>query len=434
MNPETHKDYHFQATTTETHSSESLSDRRTVNYKMSLTEVAYKRRLQKYHRKKRIQAEQRMQICRTSWVVRDRLIQSRRQLLSELAKALRSEDQTGFIPIFQAFHNTEAACNDYDMTECSLPPDHGPKDSVANTHIEPFLDHLPELSSDILTQFINKITSDPEFLVRHLLSLSVKNFDTLMKYYSPSRQSVLRNDKNSQHAACKERPDSDSLDVFLDFGRRDCFFLLLQIVSPPFSGNSVGYCVQYWGRVCAALIADRKPGANNFFVAVLNTWPVPEKLDNLQVLENWLLEVLRDGEFLLENPDKYSFRMRAQPRDGIVHGDPDATDAFFTKSMNRLLELLRNTSVTNVIPKVTLQLCHAIATNLSDSPRQHQMTAYFVCTHWLFSSYLGNIIKNPEVQHHFPRLKVLAYLVQRVVACCCRATSLRTRVEESWTS
>lgn len=365
---------------------------------VSLTELAYLRRLQKYHTRRRSQAEQRLHILRTSWAVRGRLVQSRSQLLSELSKAIRSEDELWFTPIFQAFHTVASACEDFDRTECPLLPDGGPKLSFKDDGTESFLCRLPQASRSVLVQFVAKISSDPDFLLRHLSSLSKKEFESLLRYHATPESSVLRSSERPHSRAQKGNSHPEHLDAFLDLGRKDFLSLVLHIVNPDLETASHTRSMQYWAKICAGLLSDQKAGADKFVVAILDAWSVPETQSGLPALENWLLELLKEGNFLLEKPDKYSFRVRAQSRGGSAVGDADSSDAFFARFMHSLLEILKDNLLTGVIPETALKLGRAIVHHLGISTKRFQTATYFLCTRWLFSSYLTRLIRNPEVQ------------------------------------
>lgn len=364
---------------------------------VSLTEMAYLRRLQKYHTRRRSQAEQRLHVLRTSCAVRGRLVQSGCQLLGELSKAIRSEDELWFTPIFQAFHTVASACEDFDRTECSLPPDGDPRLSLKDDGTESFMCRLPQASRSVLVQFVAKIASDPDFLLRHLSCLSQKEFESLLKYHTIPESSVLRSSERPHSRAQKGNSHTEHVDAFLDLGRKDFLSLVLHIVSPDSRAASDAKSIQYWAKICAGLLSDQKSGADKFVVAILDAWSVPETQFGLPALENWLLELLREGNFLLEKPDKYSFRVRAQSRGGTAVGDADSSDAFFARFMHSLLEILKDNLLTGAIPEATLKLGRAIVHHLGKSTKRFQTASYFLCTRWLFSSYLTRLIRNPEV-------------------------------------
>lgn len=396
---------HPPATIGHISTSTSVVDTEIIGQKMAstpLTELAYLRRLRKYHKRKRNQAEERLQIARTSWAVRDRLIQSKRRLLGELAKAIRSENQKWFLPLFQAFHTLEAACLEYDMIDYFLPPEHGLEQTMKESSSESFFSRLPLASRDSLLQLVHSIAGDPDFLLRRLSCMSNREFDAMLRYHSPCDSSILRGNGVSQSTAYKEKPNQGLVDSFLDLGRHDLFSLLLQIVGPDSVEASYARGTQYWAKVCASLLSDQKPGADKFMVAILDAWHTfAGQSSQPSSLENWLLEVLKDGSFLLDQSDKYSFRMRVQSREGIVPENTDVTDAFFARSMNSLLEILKNNPRTAAIPEASLKLGQAIVDHLGGSTKQHQASVYFLCTRWLFPSYLANLIRNPEVGSAF---------------------------------
>ena len=364
---------------------------------ISLTDLAYLRRLRTFHGHQSSQAKKRLIISRTSWTVRDRLIQSKSHLLRELSKALRSENQKSFLPLFQAFLTTETACNEYDRNSGQSLLSNDVKPTLADSQARSFLHHLSTDSRDALMHFLHKLASSPDFLIHNLLCLNDKCFDALFKDLSSTQSSILRDAEFSQSTAYKAIADPGSLETFLEFGRHDFLSTLTRVVGLHLRGPTDDHCVQYWARTCAALLLDKKSGSEAFLVAMLNTWSDRDGMPGLSTMEKWLLEVLKDGDFLLDKPDKYSFRARVQPREKTTSEDADAADAFFVRSMTLLLTHLMNNSDSNIIPTGTLKLGQAVVGCLRGSPAQYRATPYYMCTRWLFSSYLANIIKKPEV-------------------------------------
>lgn len=364
---------------------------------ISLIELAKLHRLRDYHERKRSEAEQRLQILRTSWAIRDRLIQGESNLLGELSTAVHDENQKCFIQAFQAFQTIEVACQDNDRTKTILPPESDLEPGTTEYRSESFMNRLSNASRDDVSLFIRTIADSPDFLIRHLSCLSDKDFNTLLKYHLPSESSSSRASVISQSTAYKEKPNSGRLDLILDLGRHDFLSLLLQIVGTGRPETSPICFTHYWAKVCASLFSDRKSGAGKFVVAVMNVFPRSGRSPKPHVLENWLLQVLRDGDFLLEKTDKYSFRMRVQPRENLIQEDTDAADKFFNQSMTSLLEILKDTYLTDAIPDASLKLGKAIVDQLRISGRHYEAAPYFLCSRWLFSSYLADIIKTPEV-------------------------------------
>lgn len=362
----------------------------------SVADLVYLARLQKYHHWKRIQVENRLHVVRTSWAVRDRLIQSGNRLLGDLAKALRSEDQTCFLSLFQAFRTVNKACEEYDMTECSSAYDGS---SSRNTQSKTVLLGLCPTDNHLLLGFLRRIASDPDFVLRHLSALSNREFDALLRIHTPSETSVFKGYGTTQLPHSRMAPDVGPLNAFLGLGRHDFLSLLLQI-SGPYSGTAMSSSAcHYWAKVCATLLSDQKPGADKFVSAVLNTWTQAETHIHSHALETWLLNVLREGHFLLEKPDKYSLRMRDRSRDGNMTEDTGSTDSFFTRSMNSLLKILKDSEANEALPTMAMKLGKAIVNELRGSEKQFNAAPYFLCTRWLFSSHLTKIVRNPEVRY-----------------------------------
>ena len=114
-------------------------------------------------------------------------------------------------------------------------------------------------------------------------------------------------------------------------------------------------------------------------------------------MENWLLETLKDGDFLLYQSEKRPIRTKVQPTSGHPGDDPSAVEEFFSRAISKLLKLLKDNKLTSIVPSSISNLGKSIVARLEQSSQQQQAAPYFLCTRWLFASYLATLITSPEV-------------------------------------
>lgn len=153
---------------------------------------------------------------------------------------------------------------------------------------------------------------------------------------------------------------------------------------------------EIWSRACGTLISAQKRGMEKVVPAIIDIWGSPSAWPGKAGLEVWLGSVLQDGAFILDCPSRQSFRVRVQGRP-----DPDAeneskVEAFFSRTVHSLLELLADADGPSLIPNGAIDFCRDICTHI---PSFDQRDAFcsFVLTRWLFNSFIVNALTLPEV-------------------------------------
>ncbi|KAG9682444.1 hypothetical protein KCU95_g14268, partial [Aureobasidium melanogenum] len=130
---------------------------------------------------------------------------------------------------------------------------------------------------------------------------------------------------------------------------------------------------------------------------------------------------MRDGDFILYHADRRAFRNKGQPSSGLPNDDAKAVDDFFATAIEKLLSILKDNQLTRLIPNSVLSLAKSIVARLDPSSQQQQAAPYFLCTRWLFASYLSSLITSPEshgllLSHHISstvRQRILHELAHR---------------------
>lgn len=356
-----------------------------------LAELSYLRRLQKYQKRKSDYIEHRLHWLETSCEARNRIIQGAKDLQYELTDSIQSGDRNKFSLLFNTFHTLKQACDEWDtQSPVSENLSNHPPDYRGGS----FMDGVSPDAREALLTFLSRVTSDPGFLLDRLLGLPDCIFASLSRPYSTSASAHTRS--GNQFGRPSDKTEYENLRKFLDFSRSDVLGLLLNLV-PTSDDIQEGLLPSAWGVICAGLLAHQKPGSDKFVVTVLNA-----HLDQLDktachYLENWLLETLRDGNFILFQADRRSSRNKSQPSSTYPNDDPRAVDDFFSAAVEKLLLILKDNELTRVIPSRVLDLGKSIVARLDPSSQQQLAAPYFLCTRWLFASYLSTLITSPEV-------------------------------------
>ncbi|GAB1737087.1 hypothetical protein NU219Hw_g770t1 [Hortaea werneckii] len=170
-----------------------------------------------------------------------------------------------------------------------------------------------------------------------------------------------------------------------------------------------------WSTVCARLIVEQKPGSEKLVPAVLDIWTNSCHWPGKTRIELWIAETLRKGAFLLEQPSKQSFRIRAHGRPDPSADDEKKSEEFYSQATDALLELLADPSNVSVIPNKALEMCRAVWTKLQTSPGHQRGFPHFILTRWLFSSFLVQVVTLPEAFDIVSELHISDNARQRIL-------------------
>jgi hypothetical protein len=359
----------------------------------TLAELSYLRRLQKYQKRKSDHIEHRLHWLETSCEARNRITQGAKDLRHELTESIQSGDRNRFSLLFNTFHTLKQACDEWDtQSPVSENLSNHPPDYQGGS----FMDSVSPDTRENLLAFLSRVSFDPRFLLDRLLELPDSMFASLSRPYSQSLSGS--SSFGNQFRRPSDQTEYEGIKRFLDFSRSDVLGLLLNLV-PTSNHTQHEPFSNAWGTICAGLLSHQKSGSDKFVITVMNA-----HLDQLDrtarhCLENWLLETLRDGNFILFQTDRRSLRNKSQPPSTYPNDDPKAVDDFFSTAIKKLLSIIRDNELTRVIPSRVLELGKSIVARLEPSSQQQQAAPYFLCTRWLFASYLSSLITSPEVSY-----------------------------------
>lgn len=356
----------------------------------SLSELAYLRRLQKYQKRKSDHIDQRLHWLETSCEARNRMVQGAKDLRYELTEAIQSGDRGKFSVLFNTFHTSIEACNEWDTQSPALesmnnyPPHH---------RSGSFLDGTSSETRETLLTFLSCVSFDPSFLLDRLLGLPDLAFAALSRPYSRNLMvtSIFGNDLKRP----SDKTEHEDTERFLDFARSDVLGLLLRLI-PMAEHPQDGPLSSAWGIICAGLLSYQKAGSDKFVITVMNAHLGQLDKTACHYLDTWLLETIRDGDFILYHADRRPFR-KGQTSSGLLSDESKAVDEFFAIAIEKLLLILKDNKLTRLIPASVLSLAKSIVARLDPSSQQQQAAPYFLCTRWLFASYLSSLITSPEV-------------------------------------
>lgn len=329
-----------------------------------------------------------------------RLSCAARSIQHTLAGCLRLDDRASFANLLCAFHDASDACffpNDLDASEADA------GSTLQPAFVDSFLDGLSSTSTGVVLDILSRVRYNAAFLTERLFCLTQKEMISLLpdRSYNPANDSIF-GEVPRVHAR-KSNPLSLLVDSQMEVLSSQRFESALEaLIYVPRSVTRADsredeLSVRIWAHVCARLIAGQKQGSERLVPAVWDIfagmlpWPGRDRL------EIWVLQTLRNGQFLLEPSTRKTFRDHLEAR---VEGPSEQeirSEAFFTRAVESLLDLLSDTDDASVIPPGALRLCQAISEELSISPGHQNAFPSSVITRWLFGSFLLDIITTPEV-------------------------------------
>jgi hypothetical protein len=139
---------------------------------------------------------------------------------------------------------------------------------------------------------------------------------------------------------------------------------------------------------------ESKQGTEKFIKAVLDVYAGMREWPGKASLELYLMEVLQDGQFLLERAEEQSIRGGTQPN--LSTKDTIATDEFFDRAVKRLFEVVDDDPSAGGIPEGVLEIGNAILRKLDETKNLRKGAQNFFVSRWLFSTFLLNAIIHPE--------------------------------------
>ena len=328
-----------------------------------------------------------------------RLVHIARSVQRTLAECIKSEDKDSFV-------NLSSALNDA-STSLDAVNSPGQAENIESSrsvnHGSSFLDALPLGSKSVILDFLHKVRHDGNFVADRIAALTQRELVSLLPDRSQARSdesifgsSPRNSTRNSRQLGFVADSQSELLSSF-EYGS-PLETLVLSVrgnVDPSLANDHIATDV--WSTVCAKLITEQRPGFEKAVPAVINLWAQSSQWPGKERFSLWISQVLQDGSFLLDQPSKQSFRVRAQgPQNGTTNDDI-RSDQFYKASVTSLMALLGDQHGASMIPIGADKMCRAICQKLH-GPHQHGQQAFakFVLTRW-YLSFLHGAITLPEV-------------------------------------
>jgi hypothetical protein len=323
----------------------------------------------------------------------------------------RNDNKKDFTALHSALHDVSSPC-DATRRYALLEPDLGNSKSKSSVTIaetsatfSTFMHEIPSKTRLEILAFISEIRTNPDFLAARITSLSEQELLALTSFRpNPNDSAVLAAGKFSQKKGFLT-PTASPVERLLSLHRHDSLSALIHTVFANSSGPDSPEDLRRtdaWATTCARLILENRPGWERFIPRVLDVWAEMRDWPVKDRLELYLMQVLQDGQFLLEKAESVDGRPGSMAEKPSSNKPLEyATEEFFSRSVIMLMALVDGDPFAGGLPEGILEIGHAIISKLRPSKKHCRMTEIFILVHWFFGSFLYQALIFPEVPCYF---------------------------------
>lgn len=371
----------------------------------SLAELAHLIRLQGYQDQRKAHLRVRLHRWLVSSALSARLVHCGELAYRTLVDNFRSDDKKAFASLYNALNDVRNSCDatrQYALLEPDL--EFGKSKAMKSDKAlssSTFLNEVPSKILDDLLDFISEIRTNPDFLASRISSLSQAELASLSSFRQAMDpiDSVMAMQARGKNLGTQKpnHQGSNPVERLLSFQRHDPLAALIYTIFANSSGPDSAEDLRrtdVWATTCAKLIKDTKSGSN-FIRTVLDVWAGMREWPGKANLELYLMQVLQDGQFLLEKAEEQSARSGTQPAPRSTK-DTIAADEFFDRAVKRLFEVVDDEPSAGGIPEGVLEIGNAILRKLDEEKNLRKASQNFFVSRWLFSTFLLNAIIHPE--------------------------------------
>lgn len=331
-----------------------------------------------------------------------RLLSIARSVQHTLAECIRSEDKQGFVTLFASFRN---AIRQSLQSSRDLSSPFEARAQDVSGYPESFVDALLAAQQATVLDLLSRLRSDDSFLAERLSSMNHESLlrilpkKTFPKYSESVFESSIRSgSRASQGLGYVVDGQTDQIASFEASSPLEALVWTTSDLKSELCFDAKARSI--WAVACARLVSDQKRGMERIIPAILDTWTSSTPWPGRRRLEDWIGNVLQDGTFILDQPSRQSFRVRVQGRHDQTAEEEAKVEAFFSKAVRTLLELLADSDGASVIPDGALDLSGDTHSRIQN-PGQRDAFCDFVLTRWLCNSFIVDAVTLPEVRNPY---------------------------------
>lgn len=307
----------------------------------------------------------------------------------------RNDDRKNFATLYNALYDVQSSCDAtrrYALLEPELKSE-TPMLAKATTppSYSTFMHEIPQKFRNEILAFIVAIRTDPNFLAACVASLTQSELISLASFRPASEPESIFPTAKSNAIAKKTSFSAipNPVERLLSFQRHDPLSALLYTCFANSAGPDSSEDrrrTDAWATTCARLITDARQGSDRLIKSVLDAWAGMRDWPAKANIELFLMEVLQDGQFLLEKTSLTEKELQY------------ATDEFMDASVKKLFDVIDDEPSAGGMPEGVWEIGVAILKKLG-KVKQWRTAAETVIIHrWFFAGFLSNALVFPEVR------------------------------------
>ena len=319
-----------------------------------------------------------------------RLSSAHQSVFRTMSECVRAQDKSRFAELDGAFRAVHDNC---------LRPITHPVDGTQQA--PSFLDEMSQPCRAIVLQLLSRLRLDLTFITETLCALTHGGLLALLSKrsswrtsssvfagsgpQSPQASKVMRTSVADDIRTVKLAMFGSPLETLVEYTRH----------MSHGENHHDDHALEIWAKICATFVVNQTPGCEKIIPAVLDIWAATLQWTGRSRLQCWLSQVLRDGAFLLESPEKQSYKtgVERRPEGQIDLGS--RSEEFFRMAVDSFLDLLCDQRDGNIIPAPALEICRKVWRVMQQHPNRRQVFPSFVLIRWL-TPFMSDCITFPE--------------------------------------
>jgi hypothetical protein len=377
---------------------------------ITLSELAHLIRFQGYQEQRRSQSRIRLHRWLVCAALSSRLLRCGQLAYKTLLECFRDDDKKGFAALHAALHDVRNSCDatrryallepDLETRKSNLPPTTDPAHSSFST----FMHDIPAKIRNELLAFVSEIRTNPEFLAGRISGLTQQELQRLTSFHPTVDQNEFAVMASRGVPIINKKagvsPSANSVERLLSFHRHDPLSALIYTIFANSSGPDSPEDIrrtEAWATTCARLIVDWKPGHERLLRSILDAWAGMRAWPVKPKLEIFLMQVLQEGQFLLENPEPVPRKPGSVLEKPFDKPTAYLADEFFDRKVQVLFALIDGEPSAGGLPEGAIEIGHAILKKLGHS-KKHRFAEIKILYTWFFSYFLPHALIYPEVR------------------------------------
>ncbi|KAL1956800.1 hypothetical protein VTO42DRAFT_6750 [Malbranchea cinnamomea] len=364
---------------------------------VSFVQFAHQFHLERYQKFRKMNLLHRLRALRISLGISNRLLRVASTVQRGLVESFRQGDKSSFVSVYNSLFDMREAC------DTALRRNIHGHDPLINTSsgseqvgCSSFVQRLTPRSKQDLLEILTLVRTDSQFLFRCISQLtpsqlsglvsSVHNLDLHDFGAQRSRTQSFFSRRAPHHSlAFKEH-------VFALERTDPLSALVINVFTDPLGSDTreARLRLDVWSSTCAKLVAYGGSGHYSFVGHLLSFWAGAREWKAKAKFEIYLMDVLQEGAFLLEQHDLRHLGIEGQVLDPLR---TDVAEKFFQSAVLALFGILDDED--GGLPAGALEFGNAILGHLNVLESRNRFLEY-IFLHWFFGKFVHTALIYPE--------------------------------------